>query len=329
MKALIILTYCFFILEFYNIGVCASVDDTCGTSGNITINSVPTSGIMKVLVIFAQFKDDPNNEDNGWAKDEYPDWANTYINPTTNGGYSWYNLTHYYNEMSNGEFQVIGDVYDSLVITNYDEDTYNSIGAVNYEILTRIDPYVDFSEYDNLNGNNPGQDGKVDFIYIIYRNSTSSLWWYTAIARLEVSQTINADGVQIVSGSFIGSGVQQTSGYWGRDFTMYNSAHEMGHYLFGSGHIFGISNLGLMNGGPAFNASKGMISWERERLGWIDYTDKTTDGTITLTDYMTTDDVIRVPVSSTECFLIENRKKYSPHDKGGGHWYLCISRDGC
>lgn len=36
-----------------------------------------------------------------------------------------------------------------------------------------------------------------------------------------------------------------------------------------------------------------------------------------MSDYMTADQVYRVPISSTEYFLIENRKKISPHDKAG------------
>lgn len=47
------------------------------------------------------------------------------------------------------------------------------------------------------------------------------------------------------------------------------------------------------------------------------YTDKSTDGSVTLSDYMTADDVYRVPGTSSEYFLIENRKKTSPHDKAG------------
>ncbi|PID55656.1 MAG: hypothetical protein CR986_10705, partial [Ignavibacteriae bacterium] len=55
----------------------------------------------------------------------------------------------------------------------------------------------------------------------------------------------------------------------------------------------------------------------REDLGWISYTDKSTDGSVTLSDYMTTDMVYRVPGNSSEFFLIENRKKISSHDKAG------------
>jgi len=304
----------------------ASVDDVCGTTSGSSAPYLPTTGTIKIFVIFAQFKDDPNTSSGGsndWAKNSYPSWANNFINSSTGGSYPWNNLSHYFNEMSNGDFQVIGDVYNSLVITDNDFDDYANIGEVNREVLLKVDPYVDFSEYDNLDGNSFGSDGKVDFIYIIYRNVekrnyfmwTSTSGYYTGIACLELSSTIITDGVQIVAGT---QGVQQRSGYNGRDYTMYTAAHEMGHYLFGGSHIFGAGNLVLMNNGPAWNASKGMMSWEREKLGWINYTTKSTDGSVTLSDYMTADQVYKVPVNgSSEYFLIENRKHISPHDKAG------------
>lgn len=151
--------------------------------------------------------------------------------------------------------------------------------------------------------------------------------YYTAIAELEVSQTISVDGKQIVNNSYIGGGVQQRGGYHGRDYTLYVSAHEMGHYLFGGDHIANASNLCLMTGGPVWNASRGMHSWERQKLGWISFTDKSTDGSVTMSDYMTTDQVYRVPINSGEYFLIEDRQKLSSHDKAGdtGFYFYRIS----
>lgn len=299
----------------------AGIEDACGTTSGSSAPYLPTSGNIKVFVIFAQFRDDPNTNNNGWAKNSYPDWANTFVNSSSGGTYPWNNLSHYFNEMSNGTYQVIGDVYDALVTTDYDESYYSSIGQVNREIIMEVDPYVNFAEYDNLNGSSSGSDGKVDFIYIIYRNATSSDWYYSGIALLETSQTITVDGKQIVNNSYIGGGVQQRGGYNGRDYTLYISAHEMGHYLFGGGHVDGVSNLALMTGGPAWNAGRGMCSWERQKLGWISYADKSTDGSITMSDYMTQDQVYRVPISSSEYFLIENRKKLSPHDMAGDNGF--------
>ncbi|MFA3784171.1 hypothetical protein ABRY23_14015 [Melioribacteraceae bacterium 4301-Me] len=192
----------------FNSVLVASSEGVCGTNSGSSAPYIPTSGTIKVFVIFAQFKDDLNTDNYGWARNSYPDWANTFVNASTGENYPWYNLSHYFNEMSNGTFQVIGDVYDDLVITDYDESHYSTIGEVNREIILEVDPYVDFSEYDNLNGSSPGTDGKVDFIYIIYRNSASSLfsyggYSYTAIAHIELSSTINTDVFKLLAGGLV------------------------------------------------------------------------------------------------------------------------------
>ncbi|MEG8948174.1 hypothetical protein [Rosettibacter firmus] len=138
--------------------------DGCGTTGSITTNSIPTSGTIKVFVVFAQFKDDSQSSTE-WPLNTYPSLANDFVSSNGSGPFAYNNLSQYYYSMSNGAYQVEGDVYNSLLITNQNESYYSSIGTANYEILTRVaaDPTVDFSQYDNLNGNSFGHDGKVDF----------------------------------------------------------------------------------------------------------------------------------------------------------------------
>jgi hypothetical protein len=298
-----------------------STEGNCQTIGSVTSNSIPTSGTLKVFVVFVQFKDD-NYASDGWPLNSYPSWANDFVSSNGSGPFAYNNLSEYFYEMSNHNFKVEGDVYDNLVTTSKNESEYTNMGEVNHEVLTQIEPHVQFAQYDNLNGNSWGTDGEVDFIYIIYRKS-NTLMSYTGIAQLNLSSTIYThDGVRIVGADdyiTIHGGVQQRSGYAGRDYTVYISAHELGHYLFGSGHIWGIADLGLMNGGPAYNSDRGMISWERQRLGWLSYQDRTSDGSFTCTDYMQNRDVKRIPISTDEYFLIENRQKISPHDWAGAY----------
>jgi len=131
----------------------ASSDDVCGTTSGSSAPYLPTSGNIKILVIFAQYKDDPDTSSTGstgWANNSYPSWANNFINSSADGSYPWNNLSHYFNEMSNGDFQVIGDVYDSLVITDHNESYYSSIGASNREIILEVDPYVDFAARNKI-----------------------------------------------------------------------------------------------------------------------------------------------------------------------------------
>lgn len=98
MKKVLILVVAIFLSNSTIIG--SSGEDVCGTTGVSSGKYLPTSGNIKILVIFAQFKDDPNTDTTGWTKDTYPSWANTFINETPNGNYPWYNLSHYFNERS-------------------------------------------------------------------------------------------------------------------------------------------------------------------------------------------------------------------------------------
>jgi len=77
----------------FSLKLTAGIGDKCGTTSGSSAPYLPTSGNIKVLVIFAQFKDDPQTTHNGWAKDSYPDWASTFVNSSTGGTYPWNNLS--------------------------------------------------------------------------------------------------------------------------------------------------------------------------------------------------------------------------------------------
>lgn len=243
-----------------------SSESSCGTTSSVMTNSIPLTGTIRAYFVFVQFRDD-SQASTEWPLNTYPAWANNFVNATA-GTYPYPNISHYYNEMSNGAFQVIGDVYDNLVITNLNQSQYTSIGEVNREVLSRIDPDVNFALYDNLTGTSWGSDGIVDLVFMIYRNVTSeTLMYYTGIAHLEMSSTYTTnDGVSIQNYNYIGGGVQMRGGWNGRDYSTYIAAHELGHYLFGGGHIDFMSNLGLMTGRPYWNDDRGMCAWEGDIL---------------------------------------------------------------
>ena len=91
---------------------------------------------------------------------------------------------------------------------------------------------------------------------------------------------------------------------------------EFGHFLFGAGHIENTTNLALMTGGPVWNASRGMHSWEKNRLGWMEFKDVplNKNSIVKVRDYHTTGDVVRIKLSKSEWYLIENHQKLSPND---------------
>lgn len=305
----------------------------CGTPTNVkntlTALSSPTSrggayityqGVLRVVVVFIQFKDD-SQASTDWPLNTLPNWALNFVNANPGNSFPYNNLSQYFYEMSNGNFQVVGYVHPQLMITNLNESQYNqSLGAVNNEILTRINPSVDFSQYDNWSGINPGPDGYVDMIFLMYRNFSNQLingQGWTGNAELFLPNNLAVDG-KIIRSGFPGSGVQMRGGWHGNDYIKYVAAHELGHYLFGGGHIFGVSDLAIMTGGPVWNSSRGMHSWERWKLNWLNYTDVNSNSTVTATDYMTTMNVYRTSISSSEYYSFENREKISSHDWAGG-----------
>lgn len=284
---------------------------TCGTA-NASIQyeanrggyHIPSAGTIRALVIFAQFKDD-NSVASDWPLNQMPNWATSFI-PS---------LSQYFIEMSNGSFNITGEIYPSLVISNNNMNSYNA-GTINKEIIQKVDAQVDFTQYDNWSGKNLGSDGKVDLIIIIHRGLIAP-WLYTGIAELGCTN-FYVDG-KLVEGKFGNnpSGVYCSSGAWGLYYMKYLIAHEIGHLLLGPGHIDYLNNSALMTQQPVWNGYKGMMAWERERLNWISYTEINSDTQISLADYVTDDAVVKIPVSTNEYFLIENRQKISPHDEAG------------
>ncbi len=357
-------------LLFINFTILASNTEENQCAGNIPQSSIqaqigglykPSSNgvneYMKVLVVFVQFDStDVNVNNTTWPKDQMPTWANSLISSSPSSSYPDMTISDYWKEMSIGSFDFIGDVYPSLVTINT-EDYYKNngyhFGECNKDALTQINPYVDFSDYDNWSFNNSTQsfeftpDGYVDMIIMIYRtpknerydpnNPNSPRWFddgegdFNAIAVLSGGSntyTLNFDGVNILakrSLEYLGSGLTIKKGIKSLAYTLPILAHEYGHYLFGGNHG---NTGGIMSGSYSLSAV------ERERLGHIAYTNCTQNNfTLTLEDFITSGDVLRIPIpitnsNSTTFFLVENHQKLSKYDQiirggsiGGGYDY--------
>lgn len=289
---------------------------------------VTSKGELKTLFIYVIFKDDKADESNVWqySETELPFWATRIVNKTTVLNFPDNNLTQYFYEMSRGNFMLYGDVYPEVIVPKKNQDQYKSIAEVNYEILTSLDDKINFAQYDNWSKGEDGKyvnkaDGKVDVIYIIYRNFENRLFFnngWTGSAHLYLSENINTnDGVKITKGRLDkGSGIQVRGAKNGYTFLKYVLAHEFGHLLFGAGHIENVTNLALMTGGPVWNASRGMHSWERSRLGWINFKDIPLERntTVLLDDYHVSGNAYRIKLSEKEWYILENHQKISDHD---------------
>ena len=317
---------------YYNFNSSKEVSKSTLFKDNDTLENmgkyVTSKGELRTLIINVVFKDDTTTKSEGWkfSKTELPSWSQTLLNKTTELSFPYQNLTQYFFEMSNGNFMFYGDVYPKVVIPNYDQSHYKSIAEVNSEILTKLDSEIDFSKYDNWSKGDDRKfvnkpDGKVEMIFILYRNFENKLFFnkgWTGIAHLYLSEDIETDdGVKISTGRLDkGSGIQSRGGYNGYDYTKYVLAHEFGHFLFGAFHIENVTNLALMTGGPVWNASRGMHSWERNKLRWMNYleVDLNRNSQIELGDYITTGEVARIKLTKNEWYVLENHQQLSNND---------------
>lgn len=102
-------------LGFFSFLKASSDPPICGTSTTTAINLSQTGGIfrpsqgeLKVLVVFVRFKDD-NTYNPHWPAGSPPDVMNNYIDPNSNtNSTNYFNLTHYFDEMSMGTYDIIG-----------------------------------------------------------------------------------------------------------------------------------------------------------------------------------------------------------------------------
>ncbi len=329
-----------------------SIEEVCGLDenpGEVQYGGVhlPEEGTIRALVLFIQFPDD-QLESTNWPKDQMPTYANHYIDSEVLPVPTPKSITDYFHVMSNGRLHLIGDIYPDVITTehtrkwyikNFDNLNYSRqdrFGYINREVLVSIDDEVDYLLYDTWgkeNGvfiNDP--DGKVEMIIMVYRNHARDYrvdewveieealglnFWGTALLGYANSNTVDivTDGTTIDMSGFPGSGLMYKNGffhesYWGGNygFKLGLLAHEFGHYLWGGIHPT-IENLGIMGGtGLAPN------SVERERMGWLQFTD-IIEPNISIPDFVTQNTALRIPLNGTEeYFAIENRQQLSMYD---------------
>ncbi len=256
----------------------------------------PARGRVTTLVVFARFQ----NEDDGSA---VPDFADRLFDPNLPGS-----LTHFYDEMSRGQFALDGVVLPRWYTSASPEGSYladrdgeaGGYGRFVREILKLVDADTDFAQYDNDGPDGvPGSgddDLYVDYLFIVMRSTPARFiaTLATGVSGLGqfspefVTGDTNADGRLIAVRSDPGSGsLQQGQTFEEAVGTM---AHEFGHAL-GLPDLFdtdftssvgeldpsedsaGIGYWGLMGHGARGWDDRGgpnpFCAWSLEQLGWI------------------------------------------------------------
>lgn len=305
-----------------------------------------TRDTLHVLVVFVQFPDD--NYDTTyflWPKNQPPSYLNTYIDSTPSQQSTNGNLTHYFRQMSLGAFTLTGKT--RFVITPHTRQWYltndKKRWLINKEVLETLDATLDFTEFDRWKRYGEydvrrESDGKVDMIFMIYRDVTdaSLLDFYGGEASLGYPRTtggynepieFSVDGGlhQIGGGhpalfnwatsekwlgsgtTIIASGTYNGGMGWFGNIPYGSQIHEFSHHWMTIGDWYGHNGDGfwamLDAWGRRYN-SQGIScanSFERELVGWIapDSIYQTTYN-VTLTDYVTTGSAkkIKVPGSN-------------------------------
>lgn len=309
---------------------------TCGLDPNIKSSSVmatiggkykPSSNsqgeYFKALYVFAQFASD-NKIITNWTKNSLPDWAYDFVDQTVAENYSQFTVSEYFDVMSEDDFDFIGHIHPNIITVQENK----SWGNANIDVINQLNNQIeDFSRYDNwyyadgaFHFSASNGDGYLDMIHIIYRWADIS--WFSGgqdwggNAYLGFSGDVMLhDGIKIngSAGSVLGSGIttnNKASIQSGWSIAGH-IAHEYGHYLFGGGHP---RESGVMANGTD-GGTFAMSAIERETLGYITIEPLYNGQTKTIGDYLTTGDALKVSISSTEYFVIENHRRLNPHDQ--------------
>ena len=247
------------------------------------------TGRVHILTIFAHFADESD------LGEEVPAFAEAIFAADQPGS-----LTHFYHEMSRGQFELTGEVLPRWYTARSAASAYvapnGDFGDFVREILVAVDDDLDLGRYDNDGPdgvpNSGDDDGYVDFVSIVTRSVPHG---FIVDAATGIAQ-LGLDGGFVSNDSARRGGsiqIRTDSGtvQRGRVYTeaVGSMAHEFGHYLLlpdlydldydtdpelgpieDSG---GIGYWGLMgHGNRGWNEEGGpnpFCAWSLGHLGWL------------------------------------------------------------
>ena len=247
-------------------------------------------GKVKVLVIFAKFKDDGGS-------DLAPDDAEKLLDPDYEGSFA-----HFYRTMSFGQLEVGGAVLPKRYSSDRPRSAYlarpsggsGRFGEFVREILRQVDADVDLSQFDSDGPddvpNSGDDDGRVDYVLVNVLSAPRDfiIKGATGISQLGGFTQDYASADTSVSGKPMRisykdyHGAIQEEGNFAQ--TVGVMAHEFGHGL-GLPDLYdktvqpsaedsgGIGKWGLMGqGAHGWGGNDGPVpfcAWSLEQLGWI------------------------------------------------------------
>jgi len=302
-------------------------------SGDTT--HTPSNAVFPVIIVFVQYKGDA--DDWQWPTGQAPIYLDSMIALDKSYNSEWWNayneytqpISDYWLELSRGKFHVTGKAF-SVVLDKY-ADQYSSDHEINLEIWRKIDSQIsDWRVYDKWRDtveNNQikfyyESDGYVDMIYKIHKNYGGPLWDKRGYAHLTRNQNDysevlvdSLDSVKVGNG-FRGKGSGVTISYTARKFlNMMSIQHEHGHCLYADGHII-YGKVSQGPGGDGFFSPYEMVLLKYQSMDTVNYNSMVN---YYLADYSSRNtsngEILRVPISGNECFLLANRGNASTWDK--------------
>ena len=268
--------------------------------------------------------------------------------------YNGYDVSDYWHETSRGKLHAIGNAYSVILpqteawyLQNYPNNSQDNpphtarLKKINKDIYERLKLQISGSDwlfYDKWtsSGTNNftwGDDGKLDMMYVVFRSNQEGTlrhnaegWVPLFSAESEVtnegypvytdgSYTLHVNGSHSVNGS--GLYVTGRGGPCTRELFLEVMSHEHGHYLFGGDHVT-YSKMAY-GSGREFSLSP----WEMVKLDYIVPRSVNYSNPVhVLGDYSsrggtagTTGEVIEIPGTGNELFLLANRRKVSDWDR--------------
>ncbi|HRE40333.1 MAG TPA: T9SS type A sorting domain-containing protein [Ignavibacteria bacterium] len=297
---------------------------------------------FNVLFVFIQFANEVGASFE-WPVGQPPNYMNTLLAIDKNPmGNFWdrYNsqtqlLSDYYQEVSQGKLHLTG--ITKHIVMPFSHSYYEQLGPNRYDLLLtdiynilKNDLSINWIDLDKWSFNSSNQkfqlepDDYIDMMGLFFRTNTffsGNAAGYVPLGgpsdfEIHPDPTIN---------KYIGAERDyQGSGFFSignqgplpKNRALGIAIHEIGHYLFAHNH----SESGIMTSRGGISINDFFYSgFERFKLGYAPATTVDFSGNVNqLNDASGRDGIenifLKVPISSTEFFLIENRRKISKYD---------------
>lgn len=270
----------------------------------------PLRGSVRVVVVLVEFKDRKFDARHGTAHFEELFFSR--------GAVSTGSVREYFDEVSRGDIDVIGEVVGPFALPHTMAEYANGQSGTgsqepNARTMARhaaemANQKVDFAPYDN-DGN-----GFVDAFIVVHAGtgaettgSGGDIWSHKWVLP---NGEYNADGTRIFAYLTVPE-----------DARIGVCCHELGHLLFGwpdlydtDGSSEGLGNWCLMAGGSwngAGDVPAHPSAWCKAQQGWVAVTNQTQNGVVTVPDVKDSRTVYRLwkdGAQGNEYFLMENRQ---------------------